>query len=81
MNCTAGMLLLPPTLPVRVIDASHSEGVVPSAVSGNSWLSAQASTSLYDVPTRIWVVIDVSRFRVQNVGEKRSVHASPALQF
>ncbi len=65
---TAGSDALPPTLPVRVMEESHSDGVVVSPVAGKVWASVQASMSWYAVPTRAWVRMPVSRFVVQKEG-------------
>jgi hypothetical protein len=42
---TGGMALVEPSLPVRVIDFSHSPAEVPSPGSGKEWASAHESTS------------------------------------
>src|SRR3712207_169796 len=84
-NVTAGIVMWSAAaaarLPVWVIDSSHITGVLLSAGLGNSCARAQLLTSLHAEPSRTCVVIEVSRLRLQNVGEKRSVQASPELQF
>jgi hypothetical protein len=66
---TSGIAVDPPTLPVCTIDSSHNAGLVPSPDAGNVCVNAQVSTSEYEPPDRICVVMPVSILRVQNVGE------------
>lgn len=54
--------------PVRMIEPSHSAGLVPSLVVGKCWASAQESAGAYAVPFHCWVVTDLRRTVDQNVG-------------
>ncbi len=57
-----------PVPPVRMMFASHSEGLVPSWGSAQTWVRSQVSTVTGAELTYTWVEILVSRLVVKNEG-------------